>query len=315
MTIPTITSITPSTGPTGGWTLCEIVGTNFRIPAAPPATGPVPPYAQTVAVTFGGTAAQAVKVLSATLLTALAPTHAAGVVNVVLTNIDDAGVPITGETVTKTGGFTFGLPDLTREPVIQRIFRELLRALKRVVHPNVVPMVHTEFDDVPGGVDVAMLAALPGITIAGPEIVEDREFSTNVPEEVEDGDATFREMRTSRTFALTFALTGAAEKQTQLLALLDATADFFDRTKWLVLARDPDDSTAGTVSYEMRVPLAPGFRITSAPNEANVRSFTVTAIVRGVVREGLAGVSDDLRRERGGRTTEDGVTIEVGLKE
>jgi hypothetical protein len=311
MAVPTITSISPVTGPSVGFTLAEVVGTNFRVTPDPPPTGPVPPHLPTVSVLFGTVAAREVKVLSTTLLTALTPAHDVGLVSLVVKNLDDAGVPISGETATKTSAFTFGRPDLTQEPVIKRVFRALLRAMKQAVHPNVVPMVHTEFDDVPGGVEVAMLAALPGLTLGGPDVVEDREYATNEEQDVEEGDATFRSMRVTETESLLFALTGAAEKQGQLLALLDATKDFFDKVKWVTMDRDPVTPSLGTVSYPLMVPRAPGFRVTSKPNEANVFTFSGTILVRGVTREGMAGVANDLRRERGGRTSDDGATIQV----
>lgn len=58
MTVPTITTVTPSAGPTGGRTLIHVVGTGFRLPDPPPSTGVVPVPGPTVRVDIDGTRAR-----------------------------------------------------------------------------------------------------------------------------------------------------------------------------------------------------------------------------------------------------------------
>ena len=70
---PTVTAVSPNTGSTAGGTSVTITGSGF---------------AATPTVSFGGTAATGVAVVSATTLTATVPARAAGVVNVVVTNPD-----------------------------------------------------------------------------------------------------------------------------------------------------------------------------------------------------------------------------------
>ena len=84
----TVTSVSPNTGPAAGGTTVTITGTNF-LPGA--------------TVTFGGTAATGVTFVSQTQLTAVTPAHAAGAVNVVVTNSPT-------DTATLTGGFTYVSP-------------------------------------------------------------------------------------------------------------------------------------------------------------------------------------------------------------
>ncbi|ATH12111.1 cell shape determination protein CcmA [Delftia acidovorans] len=69
---PTVTSISPTAGPTAGGTSVVITGTNFS---------------GTTAVTFGATAATGFTVNSATQITATAPAHAAGTVDVRITTV------------------------------------------------------------------------------------------------------------------------------------------------------------------------------------------------------------------------------------
>src|SRR5262249_3889983 len=70
LALPTVTAISPTSGPTAGGTSVTITGTGF--------TG-------ATAVTFGGTAAGSFTVNSDTQVTALGPAHAAGTVDIIVT--------------------------------------------------------------------------------------------------------------------------------------------------------------------------------------------------------------------------------------
>src|SRR5687767_9213106 len=82
---PTVTAISPSSGTTSGGTSVTITGTGFLTGAT---------------VTLGGTAATNVTVVSSTSITATTPAHAAGTVDVVVTNTDS-------QSGTLTNGFTY----------------------------------------------------------------------------------------------------------------------------------------------------------------------------------------------------------------
>ncbi len=73
---PTVSSISPNSGSTGGGTAVMITGTNFASGAT---------------VSFGGTAATGVTVSSGTSITATTPAHAAGAVTVMVTNSGGQG--------------------------------------------------------------------------------------------------------------------------------------------------------------------------------------------------------------------------------
>jgi cytochrome c peroxidase len=88
--LPTITSISPTSGNTGGGTSVSISGTGF---------------AQGATVTFGGVPATNVS-SSETSIFATTPAHAVGAVNVVVTNPN-------GTTVTSVNGFTYVPPSIT----------------------------------------------------------------------------------------------------------------------------------------------------------------------------------------------------------
>ena len=84
---PTVTSISPVSGSTAGGTAVTITGTNFAAGAT---------------VTFGGTAATNVVVVSATQITATTPAHAAGAVTVTVT--------VSGQSANLTNGYTYVAP-------------------------------------------------------------------------------------------------------------------------------------------------------------------------------------------------------------
>ncbi|TAM83908.1 MAG: hypothetical protein EPN47_03605 [Acidobacteria bacterium] len=88
---PTVASVSPGSGGTAGGTVVAIAGSNFVSGAT---------------VSFGGSAASSVSFVSSTQLTATTPAHAAGSVNVMITNPD-------GTSAMLQGGFTFGAASLT----------------------------------------------------------------------------------------------------------------------------------------------------------------------------------------------------------
>src|SRR5688572_11491107 len=94
---PVVNSITPNSGSTAGGTSVSISGSGF-LPGA--------------TVLIGGTTAANVVVVNSSSITAVTPAHAAGAVNVVVTNTD-------GQSGTKTNGYTFVTPPAA--PVVNGI--------------------------------------------------------------------------------------------------------------------------------------------------------------------------------------------------
>jgi hypothetical protein len=86
---PTVTGVAPTSGPDTGGTSVTITGTGFD--------------SGVTNVTFGGTAATGVTFVNATTITATTPAHAAGAVDVVVTNPDT-------QSGTLTNGYTYNLP-------------------------------------------------------------------------------------------------------------------------------------------------------------------------------------------------------------
>ncbi len=93
---PTVSSITPNTGSTGGGTSVTITGTNFQTGAT---------------VRLGGTLATSVNVVNSTSITAVTPAHSAGAVDLVVTNTDT-------QSGTLPNGFTYTAPPPPPETIL-----------------------------------------------------------------------------------------------------------------------------------------------------------------------------------------------------
>jgi len=294
MTTPTINALIPTSGPAGGRALVVVTGSGFRLPPPPPAGGPTTALPPTVVVLVGGRRAEDVRVLSAERLTIRTPPHDAGPADLLVRNLGDDGTPIPGEEATLPAGFTYVLPKLTVEADLTRLVRTLLQELKRQVHPNVSLTVQTDFDAETGDeLHLTELAALPGLVLVGPELSESRFCSLNALPETPGAGGEVARRRVPYTVNIGFTIIGVADHTTELLNLMAVTTQFFHRNKHLEMDRDPNAPAAGRVRYEMDFTPDGDLRVTSQPNESNVRSFSGSFVVRGFDLEGLAGIPDD----------------------
>lgn len=299
MPVPSVTSLNPSTGPTGGRTLVDVEGAGFRLPPPPPPSGPTPPPRPTVEVLVGGHEATEVRVRTTDRLTFISPIGDAGPADIVVRNLDDAGDPIAGEESTLAGGFTYRLPPLAAESDLARLVRTLLRELKRQVLPNVSLTVQTDFDAQTGDeLHIAELASLPALVLVGPELREDRFYSLNQLSEGAGASGTILRRRVPYTVDLAFTLIGASDHTVELLNLMAATELFFHKNKFLEMPRDPSSALAGRVRYEMDFAPDGDLRVTSQASESNVRSFSGSFVIRGFDLEELAGLPGDAVTEQ-----------------
>jgi len=291
MATPTIASVSPTSGASGGRYIITIVGTNFRLPPVPPATGPSTPPNPSVRVSFIGSVrtvvARRVYVVSTSRMFVEAPAADPEVVAIKVENIDQNGVLIGSETATKPTAYTFKLPDLSIEGTLVRLVRTLLQDLKRQVLANTSLTIHTDFDETPADATNRIdFAKLPALVLIGPKFNTNRIYATNEARRVPDtSDASgqgFLELRPPTTVDLEFEILGGSESTFELLALMSEATRYFTRNIELTMAADEHDATKGTVSYEMEMPFTGVPAVTSRPNEDNVRQFSGTFIIRGV---------------------------------
>lgn len=202
MPAPTVTSIFPSSGHTGGRTLVTIRGTGFALPSPPAAHGPTTTPVPSVAVTIGGAACSQVQVVSSTLLRCLTPIHdpsgipatddaeAIPASDLVVANVDSAGAPISGQSATLPACYSFRRPVFNETVTTQAevAIKALMSELQRQVHPNVVFQPHTDYTA--EGAELVTLASLPGIALQGLRLPTSRDVADREQPEVDLGDGT-----------------------------------------------------------------------------------------------------------------------------
>ena len=280
MAIPTISTITPSQGRTGGRVIATIVGTNFRQYDAPATTGAVPVPPDPIRVTFGTKVAERVWVLTATQIMVLVPPNEPGIVDVLLENIDANGDLIPTETVTKTIGYTYKRPDLTNENPIELVTRAMIRLLKSQVIENVSLTTHTDFDGSPlDACNITELATLPAVILTGPRTEEDRLYSPNTRKQILLPDGSYRTLRACMTLDLVFDITLLSDSTMELLALVKETTQCVFREHCRVL-RNQQDASEGTVPYKLAFDRQ--FEVGSKENDNNLRQASATVRIYGV---------------------------------
>lgn len=304
MAVPTVSTLTPNTGLTGGRLLVRVSGTNFQLPPAPPSSGIAPVPKPSVEVLFGGVKARHVVVLSSTLLHVLTPicglvdsrgAPATGPVSVTVRNVDQNGAVVPGETVTLANAFTYTRPVLETSPAgggttraerdLVRLVRAFIRELKRQVIPNVELTVHTDYAESPTGrASIAMLSSLPGLVLVGPRTAQNRFFSLNARRYTPLGGGVFAEQRTPYTIDLGFQILGVDDSSIRLLNLQAELIAFFQRNKTLSMPCDPAQPQLGDVSYEMDFETSEALPDMSSPSpgNSNIRTFRMECIIRGL---------------------------------
>lgn len=287
MAVPTFTSINPATGLAMGRFIAKIFGSNFRLPPDPPATGYVGgTYLRTVKVEVDGVESIDVRVLTESLLTVLVPEYRGpsrvediGVVDIRVTNLDDDGEEIPGETVTAVDAFTFYRPLLDRESDFKRLVRELIRIFRRQIIANTNLRTHTDYDDTVGDMmNIVKLSELPGIILVGPIVRHNRFYSKNVPDVKLISGMEYVSTPSPKTVDLVFRIIGVAEHEGPLLQLLAAVEDFFGANTVISMNRDPDDLSLGRIEWDMEIEEEP--EMANAISDSNVGHFEGSFLVR-----------------------------------
>jgi hypothetical protein len=231
-----------------------------------------------------------VRVLSSERLLCVLPPGGPGLVDVAVENLDASGAPIPGERAIAPRALMYGRPDLTREADLTRLVRMLLQELKRQVLANVVLTVQTDFDPETGDeLHLSHVAELPALALIGPELSENRFYSSNQLPASSSQDGRFVQRRAPYTVDLGFTVVGVSDHTSELLNLMAATELFFHGNPYLELDRDPTEPASGRVRYEMDFTADGDLKVTSQPNESNVRSFSGRFVVRGFDLEELDG--------------------------
>jgi hypothetical protein len=320
----------PVEGPTAGRQLIEIWGDGFRLPN----TDPVPlvpgqpfvvaPKPRSVSVTFNGTEALKVEVRATNLLRVLTPSsslpsdnannNAAGVVDVVIQNLDDNEDPIPGEVVVLPAAYTYRRIklDALNEHDLTRMVRTLIRMLKVQVLPEVILTSETDFDrDV--STAFVEIAKTPAIVLVGPSTPENRFYSKNAgDDELVDGVVQIR--KKPHTVDLNFDLIGISNNPMELVNLMALTTTFIDSNPYIFMQKDPNDPSKGSAKYEFDFQPGSSFSTSAKSNNANIQSFSGAITIRGFDIEGFQGFNGAIL-EALSETLSEGVILDVAAKQ
>lgn len=314
MAVPTIATVSPDRGHTGGRMIVEITGTGFRLPTIGVDQFP----ARTVAVYFGAARSPKVDVATDGRLFALTPKHEVGAADVRVVNVDDDDNPIAGEEVIATGAFTFARPIVTSEyqGELTQLIRTLITDFRLQLTPNVAIATHADYQSA-GGVAayVTELAALPGIVLIGPETEENRFYSLNEEPEFDvasdgEGPTEFARTAVPRTLDVMFSIFGFSNLKQEASSLQSLIDWFFKENKFFSLTdgaiRDDDGN-----SYEMD--LTTPTRAVGGANNDNLHGFAARMTIRGFDVNLAPGLEIDSlasqTKHRGAYTDDQGAVV------
>lgn len=297
MAIPTITSVSPTTGPAAGGTLVTVHGGGFNVPS-------VEGDGARVEVYFGDVPATEVAVWSPDRITCISPGGSLGVAPVMVRNYTPPG-PVE-QSVTLFPAFTYKRPnistpgDLSGYQDLTIVTRGLIEELRRCVVPEVHHDTHGEYASVVSAIagEEKQAPAPPFITITGPRVTDDRFYATNGRIDVETSDDVFATYEEPDTVQLLFTYIGFGSTKAETTNLWRALVRFLKLNPDLRLTiggevhRFPME-----VPFDQRAEFAPATR-------ANIHTFTGQLLIRGV------NLLSELRREGHG-VGEDGATIDA----
>lgn len=299
MAVPTIASVSPNKGHTGG-SVVLITGTNFRqqTPQSNP-FGPLPVPPPSVEVLFGSVKSPKVRVLSATKLEVTVPKADKGAVNVTVRNIDDVGVLVPGETVTANAAYTYAQPDLTVDQYLTRANDRLILGLRREILDEVVPITSTDFDDSTGdALNITVLPKLPALVLLGPRLIDAPEIPGTDESELEDpGEAgTFLVHRKKTVKHLAYRLIGTTNNHRELLNLLHVTRVFFEKNPFVLVDKDASDASKGQNAHPLYLTQEPEDQ--TIPNASNIWQFRSAFELHGVYFETIDGFDKEALARR-----------------
>lgn len=300
MAVPTISGVSPSTGATFGRPVVVVRGTGFRLPPDPPDSGTVGgDVPATVLVLFGAVAAGDVRVWSSTVMSCRAPVFSGdaardsdgdlvdplpATVAVTVKNLNDAGVPISGEVAVRAGAFTYQRAAPRAQPgAVKLAIRALILFLRRHVAQEVAVYTHTDYDDSVGdALNIAHLARLPGVALTEIRVQRDRRATTEHAPAGASPDVAFSwgRRRAPQVVDLIVSAVGAAASMDELLDLGDALLRVLREEPWLEV-KDQSGAALAILPLEPVGDLAFGNK---AP-ESNLVAFRGQVAVRGLLLE------------------------------
>jgi hypothetical protein len=251
----------------------------------------------TVRVTIAGRACKQIEVESATKLRLLTPQYlgaASGAdpdtrefpaSDIVISNLDDDGNIIAGETVTAVDGFTYKIPPLVLPDVdpsagpLVKTAETLISFLRKVITPQVHWQAHTDYAE-EGSVE-PLESEHPNVSLEI-SILPDPEYAYFDVETIEsdNGDGTWTEYDGSVTCMLQANVRITASHKATALMMCEQFMLMQRRSPWLIVAADPTLADATENAYPLEITQLP--QQISKAGRYNVAAFMGGVRVRGI---------------------------------
>lgn len=292
MAVPTITSVTPSSGSTRGQNIVRIAGTNFRLPNPVSPTGPILSDQQkTVSVKFEGVESEWAYSANSELILARIPiwagpydiTFPAGL-DVRVANLDDFEVEIPGENATLVNGYSIDRPSLAAESYLQRAVREIIRLYRRHVLANTHHTTSRDYSLTPAQ-QKTLRAGGPLVQLQGPRLPLNRFYSLNREDDEADplGGVDGRMRRKPPvTCNIEFTVVVWANNVYHLEGLIQACLLLHRDIKFVKVPNDPSDPSKGTKDYEFEMPWDGYPDVNTDPTADDLKYARLMSVVRGV---------------------------------
>lgn len=295
MAVPTITNVSPATGPAGGHNIVTLTGTNFKTPTVSysiPITEDIP----TVSVTVNGVSALAVSVLSSTEIDIIVPRYRGSVhtssqgfltaypaVDIVVSNLDSDGDVISGEVATASSAYTYarwnlGPPD--NDPPILQVLRRLMQDLMLDITSNVGRGIHVDFTET--GTDTQRIIANPPCIGVGVSTPKDKEWAywDNGKQLIEDGDGNLWEYDGAWTRMLVCDLLIVGEGEREAAHIVDRVEEFVHLHPHFTVDADQDLFPGEEDEHVLEVSSYPVGG--NDPNNADIKAYAMQVRVRGI---------------------------------
>jgi len=289
MAVPTITDVSPATGSAAGKNIIVVAGTNFRVPTIV-YTIPMEDLVPTMEASIGGVSAT-VQVYSSTELRIEVPRYTGNfrsltypAVDIVVSNIDDDGVIIAGETATAAGAYTYErwrLGAQEKDPPLLVVAMALLDKLASEITLHTYLRTHIDFGE--ETVDTrAALAEIPSLNLSidTPRDIEWSQWD-NYDVEVSQLDGTIDIYRGMRTHMLVCNITALGGNVREAMQLIEAVEDFARDNPELTVDTDADVHGPGlTDSYAVEIS-RDASQITNV-SRSSVVGYSMQLKVRGI---------------------------------
>ena len=326
MPIPTVTSATPSTGtPTGGQ-MIYLEGTNFRLPTTPAAdVVPAPESPPSVRVTFGGNVSSQVDVISATRILVRVPKRSMPVdvhgvtaqteaVDIVVENIDDAGVLIPTETVTVLDAYDYVRPGIASNSGpygLTRLTVALVTLLRSEAVGNTVISTSSDYDPNTNTSKIEVQQT-PALVVTGPSVAFNAFFTNRGDYCVESATpGEMYRMRRHRVLNLTYEIIGVTNSMIQLSNMIELLELVVDRNSTLDF-----ELVAGsgeTIPIEVHWATDPSYeRQTEEGRISDLHVFRASIELRGYPVTTFPGVDQDAVQGAGAEVTD--VSLDAPLQ-